>query len=160
VNHKHIYKLKAEGDYYKECSCGKKRKSVRKPKKSLLKKKCDAAWSRITKKINFAKWGKKCMWCGKTDVIFHSDHVVNRWKHATRWNLSNVIILCSICHLYRKKHEPFEWSRMVDQYIPSETRIALLDESQELIKPSYDQILAALLEFEAAFDRDHPAETV
>ena len=68
----------------------------------------DHLWSDLTKTIH----GRICWWCG-SKVNIQSDHIANRWKFSTRWNVNNVAILCMGCHLFRKKREPAEWAKMV-----------------------------------------------
>lgn len=148
MTHKHTYKLKHPEDVYKICPCGKRRKAVTKPKKSKLRKECDAAWSRVTKLISELKFGKKCLWCGKSDKL-QSDHIINRWKTATRWNPDNCVVLCATCHLFKKKREPYRWYEVMRAHVKPETYEALSLASNEIVKnPDYAGILYGLCALE------------
>ena len=131
---------------------------MKRNKQKTLRNKCDAAWARITKKIIFAKYGVRCLWCGDSRRQFQSDHIVNRWKTATRWNLSNCIVLCAPCHLFRKKREPIEWAQTVLNFVPEEVVLDLRKQSEEIVKPDYQKILDGLIEFEIAFDKEYENE--
>ena len=97
--------------------------------KAALKKKCDALWSEITKLVWRARFGSLCPWCKKR-TIQHSDHIANRWKHNTRWMVVNCVCLCMPCHIYRKKREPAEWTKMVEATIGKALYEELLEQSR------------------------------
>lgn len=82
----------------------------KKTPRAKLKNYLDNLWSKLTKQIN-DPW---CAWCGKTNGL-QSDHVINRWKYPTRWRLEVAIILCTGCHLFRKKRDPLGWAELVQK---------------------------------------------
>lgn len=100
-----------------------------------LRNACDKLWADITKIIHIRKHGQVCLWCKKKTTKLQSDHVLNRWKTATRWNPSNCVVLCAPCHLFRKKRDPILWSDMVNGEIPSETLEELKIQSQQPCNP-------------------------
>lgn len=117
-------------------------------KTRILKNKCDETWARVTKLMHIKKHGKKCLWCGDGSKVLHSDHVVNRWKFATRWNVNNCVVICGPCHLFRKKRDPWEWARMVEKEKGHDAINDLQTLAREIVKPDYELILAGLLELE------------
>ena len=142
---KHIWKKKEAGDIFKFCRfCPKRKKITVKPKKKALKALCDKEWSRITKLIHVKKYGGKvCAWCRNiTDL--QSDHIENRWKHSTRWNISNCICLCLGCHLFRKKREPLAWAQMVQENVNPNVLAELEKLSQEMVQPECNYIFPQL----------------
>ncbi len=148
---KHIWKKKEEGDIFKFCKrCPKRKKIFPKPKKKALKLLCDKEWSRITKLYHIKKHGKICLWCGERPESLQSDHIFNRWKHSTRWNILNCVCLCAPCHLFRKKREPLAWAKMVEAVINPDVMAELELKSEEMIQPDYDLILAYLKNCERA----------
>lgn len=148
---KHIWKKPEEGDIFKFCRrCPKRKKIVTKPKKKALKALCDKEWSRITKLKHIFIYGKTCAWCKQATDSLQSDHIFNRWKHSTRWNVNNCIGLCAGCHLFRKKREPLAWAQMVQKEVDPDVLAELETKSQEMIQPDYDVILAYLRECERA----------
>lgn len=84
-----------------------------------------------------------------------SDHIVNRWKHSTRWNLSNCVCLCVGCHIFRKKREPLEWARMVMEEIGEETYQELKRLGNERFDGDLEQVYSYLsnIEKERPWDR-------
>lgn len=74
---------------------------------------CDMMWSRITKEIHRDKHGSICLWCRKKTEDLQSDHIINRWKHSTRWRVENCVCLCAGCHIFRKKRDPLGWAEIV-----------------------------------------------
>lgn len=127
---------------------------ARKVSKDGLKKKCDVLWSRLTKAFHRAKYGDICLWCKKQEDL-QSDHIVNRWKHSTRWNLSNCVCLCVGCHIFRKKREPLEWARMVMEEIGEETYQELKRLGNERFDGDLEQVYSYLsnIEKERPWDR-------
>lgn len=154
---KHVWKKPEEGDVFKRCSrCAKRRKIFPKVKKKALKALCDKEWSRITKIIHIKKHGKICLWCKKPTDSLQSDHIFNRWKHSTRWNVWNCVCLDAVCHLFRKKREPLAWAEMVQENVDSEVLLTLEDMSNQMIQPDYDVILAYLKKFEQEISLEGP----
>ena len=121
---------------------------MKRNKTKTLRNKCDATWSRVTKLIHVAVNGPICLWCRKKGLVLQSDHIINRWKTATRWSPSNCVVLCLPCHLFRKKREPLAWAEMVKENIREETLNELKISSQEICKPNYEQILGFLTQVE------------
>ncbi len=153
---KHVWKKVEEGDVFKRCRrCPKRKKIFPKVKKKALKALCDKEWSRITKLHHIKNKGSICSWCKISTSSLQSDHIFNRWKHSTRWNISNCIILCAGCHLFRKKREPLAWAQMVQENINPDVLAELERQSQEMIQPDYDVVLAYLKisEQELAYER-------
>ena len=119
-----------------------------------LKKKCDALWSKVTKVLWIKQFGPSCAWCVSRPGV-HSDHIMNRWKHNTRWVVDNMILLCAGCHLFRKKREPAEWAMMVIKYIGQDRFDALYEESQKVVEhQDYQKIYEYLKSCEAMSDLD------
>lgn len=149
--HRHVYRKPEPDAIFKFCrvkGCKKRKKISCKPKAKTLRNKCDAAWARVTKMIHIKKHGPICLWCRKVSAL-QSDHIINRWKTATRWNPSNCICLCAPDHLFRKKREPLAWANLVRENVPAETLEALEAASKELVKnPNYEAILSGLLSME------------
>lgn len=142
---KHVWQKPKDDGIFKTCfRCKKRRKLFPKPKKKALKALCDKEWSRITKLIHIKKYGKICLWCRKPSDSLQSDHIINRWKHSTRWNISNCVILCAPDHLFRKKREPFAWAEMVRENVGQDVLDALELASREMIQPNYEEILSYL----------------
>lgn len=147
--HRHLYRKPEIGGVYKFCrGCGKRKKVVTKPKSKTLRNKCDAAWARITKLIHIKKHGPVCLWCKKPSDELQSDHIVNRWKTATRWNIRNCVVLDKVCHLFRKKREPLAWAQMVQENVPAEVLVVLDAAAKELVKPDYELIMRYLMSCE------------
>lgn len=152
----HVYRKPGPGDIFKHCrvkGCKKRKKIVTKPKEKTLRNRCDSEWARITKLIHVKKHGAVCLWCKKPGAL-QSDHIVNRWKTATRWNIRNCVVICMPDHLYRKKREPLAWAQMVQENVPADVLEALDFASREIIKPNYEAILAYL----AACEREAAEE--
>lgn len=153
--HTHSYAKSKEGDVYKFCSkkgCTKRKKIVTKPKPKAQRDKCDKMWADITKKIHRKRFGNICGWCKKPSDKLQSDHIMNRWKSATRWNVHNCIVLDSVCHLFRKKREPFAWAEAVREYVGDDVLEELKKRSQEIYQPDYDVIENSLYEIERNID--------
>lgn len=117
---------------------------MKRNKTKTLRNKCDKLWAEVTKIIHRAKHGSICLWCKKRTNKLQSDHIFNRWKSATRWNLSNCVCLCAPCHLFIKKRDPLGWSKIVNEFVPEETLDALEKRSREIYKPDYEEIFNAL----------------
>lgn len=113
-----------------------------------LKKKCDALWSKVTKIVWKRHHGDMCAWC-KVRPGQHSDHIANRWRHATRWVVENCVFLCAGCHLFRKKREPAEWAAMVIETIGQDQYDAILEASKEIVQ---DQDYEKVYEYLKSFD--------
>lgn len=109
----------------------------------LLKKKCDILWSKVTKKLYLVNHHSACQWCGKKGAL-QSDHIVNRWKHSTRWCVENCVCLCVGCHIFRKKREPAEWAKMVIDVKGIEMYEFLLKRGECLEKVDLDNVLMYL----------------
>ena len=116
------------------------KKRRKKSPRAKLKKYCDALWPKVTKKVWFEKYGHGCAWCKKQNVIYHSDHIESRSKFATRWCVDNCVVLCSVCHLYRKKSDPTGWYKMVESYLGADTMAALKLQSNRVEKVDMDQV--------------------
>lgn len=94
-------------------------------KARVLVAKLDRLWALKTKELWRSKYGAVCVWC-KSRPWSQSDHIVNRWKFSTRWDLRNCVCLCSECHLFQKKMRPLEWKEMVYNVIGTDTLQALV----------------------------------
>lgn len=153
--HTHRWGKTSDGDIYKFCArkgCKKRKKIVLKPKQKNLKNKCDEQWALITKKIHVKRFGKVCGWCKKPSDELQSDHIINRWKMATRWNVRNCIVLDKVCHLFRKKREPFAWAEAVREYAGDDVLEDLKIQAQEIIKPDYEAIMVYLNTMDNSID--------
>ena len=112
-----------------------------------LKKKCDALWSKVTKIVWIKHHGSMCAWC-KIRPGEHSDHIENRWKHGTRWDVSNMIFLCAGCHLFRKKRDPLEWAQLVISILGKELVEEIqFNASREVHNQDYQAIYEHLKSF-------------
>lgn len=129
----------------------KKKKSPAKIKKAL-KKRCDILWSSITKQIHRHKHGDICGWCKKPSDELQSDHIVNRWKHSTRWNVDNCIVLDKICHIFQKKRDPMGWSMAVLEHIGEEKYEALKSLGNTIMNLDLQSVYDGL----SALDREKP----
>ena len=127
----------------------KKKKKKKKTEKQILKDWCDDRWPKITKRVWREKFGKGCAWCGKEGQL-HSDHIANRGKLSTRWNVQNCVVLCAGCHLFRKKREPAEWSKMVIGHIGIDLWNSLLEQSKKF----WDKDIYAVKEYLESFGED------
>jgi hypothetical protein len=54
------------------------------------------------------------------------------------------VILCSVCHIFRKKREPAEWADMVIRVKGQELFDELLKRGESIEKVDYDQVEAYL----------------
>lgn len=117
-------------------------KRRRKTPKAKLKAYLDKMWSQITKDIH----GRVCIWCGSKDNI-QSDHIANRWKHATRWNVDNCVILCRTCHLWKKPMNPAEWAQVVINHIGQDKYDAILHMSHTQEPVDMDKVKEYLESF-------------
>lgn len=125
--------------------------------KARLKKKCDILWSSITKQIHRAKFGASiCAWCAKIGPI-QSDHIFNRWKHSTRWDVRNCIGLCYACHIFKKEREPLAWAEVVQENIPPDVYADLKAESEKTVTVSLD-FLQQTFDHLTRLDKDKPWE--
>ena len=126
--------------------------------KAKLKKQCDILWSSITKQIHRHKYGNICLWCRKESTNLQSDHVFNRWKHSTRWNVANCVILCVGCHIFRKKREPFSWAEMVMDNMSKDVYEDLKKGSEIMVNVN-NSFMEYVLDYLQKMDNDKPWET-
>jgi len=62
-------------------------------KKTPIKRKCDALWSKIIRNQGY------CAKCGSTQSL-NAHHVIGRINHSLRYDLKNGVVLCSSCHKF------------------------------------------------------------
>jgi len=89
----------------------KPRKKRKKGELTLLAEKLDKA----LRNAALARDGNKCVWCGWRPSTpwdyakLHTSHVIpKREGHGLRWDMRNVLLLCSRCHLERWHKNPLE----------------------------------------------------
>lgn len=152
----HSHKWVSEtGAIYKFCSrkdCKKRKKIVVKVKPKKQRDRCDKLWADLTKKIHRKRFGNTCGWCKQPSTDLQSDHIMNRWKSATRWNVHNCIVLDRTCHIFRKKREPFAWAEAVREYVADDVLEELKRRSKEIYIPDFEAIERELRSIEAEFD--------
>jgi hypothetical protein len=122
--------------------------------RAKLKKKCDALWSKVTKIEWLKRFGDPiCPWCCQRYGT-QSDHIANRWMHATRWRVENAVILCMPCHIFRKPRQPAEWTEMVIETIGREQYEAVMSASKEVVKDQdYQKVYDYLKSFDITDDK-------
>lgn len=126
--------------------------------KARLKKQCDILWSSITKQIHRHKHGNICLWCRKESPSLQSDHVFNRWKHSTRWDVRNCVVLCAPDHLWKKKREPLAWATMVMENMDKDVYVDLRVGSEKMVKVDLD-FLQQTFDHLTRLDTEKPWET-
>ena len=126
--------------------------------KAILKKQCDILWSSVTKQIHRHKYGNICLWCRKESTNLQSDHVFNRWKHSTRWDVRNCAVLDAGCHLFRKKREPLAWATMVMENMDKDVYADLRVGSEKMVKVDLD-FLQQTFDHLTRLDTEKPWET-
>lgn len=61
-----------------------------------------------------------CQWCGDKGRArkLHIHHIIPKSRgNSCRWDIQNLIILCSVCHLFRMKNETVEYSRFIESWL-------------------------------------------
>lgn len=109
--HRHVYKKPAAGEYYKFCSCGKRKKAGKtvKQERKGLKRKAEDLWRAIAHKRD----GKGC----QIQKVFpdlnltHSDqmqvdHFYPRADKNLFFHPSNSTVLCSTCNYLKSNGSP------------------------------------------------------
>lgn len=100
--HKHKFKLDAPGDYYKVCSCGKKKKAAKSVLKirRRLKRKAEDLWREAT----YLRDGRICQIQKNYNYnLPHSDqmqidHFFPRGDKNLFFDTSNATVICSTCN--------------------------------------------------------------
>ena len=84
-------------------------KPKKRPSRKTLVKTADNLWRDIIKVDGI------CEWCGKSDGVLHSHHIMGRSRQSLRWNLRNGVCLCYSCHTPYGAHSPN--AALVEKYI-------------------------------------------
>lgn len=114
---------------------------MRKPTKSSLKRKLDKEVSRIVRARG------NCAKCGETEFEkLQAAHIFSRSNHAVRFDLDNVVCLCSRCHWWGHKN-PVLFGEFVIEYL-GELKYEALKQRALAIKkwsvPDYQSYLEML----------------
>ena len=83
-----------------------------KPRKKELDKLC--------RKIILKTQEGYCQWCGDTGKVrvLHIHHIIPKSRgNSCRWDLDNLVILCSVCHLFRMKDHTVEYGRFIEKWL-------------------------------------------
>lgn len=84
---------------------------MRKPTKTSIGNKLDKICSEITRSIGF------CVWCSMGDYSkLQCAHIYSRTYKSVRWDLKNLICLCSSCHFFGHKN-PTLFTEFVQSYM-------------------------------------------
>jgi hypothetical protein len=72
-------------------------------KNKLYEKWLDLLWGMLIHNRD----NETCQWCGKhkNEIKIDAHHIFGRIAKATRWNSSNGILLCYLCHNWRLKKD-------------------------------------------------------
>jgi len=114
-------------------------KNVKTKSKKNISKSLDTAWSKLVRD----KFNHKCAVCGATPVQAH--HIFTRGYKSTRWDIDNGIALCYKHHFYLAHSKFEEFRDFVIDLMGEEQYNDLKKRSQEIYKPS-PQDLEELLE--------------
>lgn len=99
------------------------------PLRKKLVAKLDKLWSGII----HAKFKNKCAMCGATGIT-HAHHcIVNKGRggFGVRWMISNGILLCPICHLFKIHHGQAD-KPWLDRYLALLNEITPVKEQENI----------------------------
>jgi len=89
---------------------------------------------------------KKCQRCnrlrgynGKIKKVDCS-HFYGRWYHSVRWNLDNLVLLCTFCHMNYFHSHPLEFTEFMKDRL-GETRFDLLQIVRHEVKKVDKQLM-------------------
>ena len=83
---------------------------MKKPTKTILKKKIDKLFSWIVRSKGY------CVKCNKTERL-NAAHIFPRTNLAVRWDFNNVLALCYHCHFHWAHKNPIMFTEFVKDYL-------------------------------------------
>ena len=126
----------------------------KKPKRSLLVKKLDAAFSQYIRLRGADEFGfGNCWTCGKRNHWKENQagHFQSRRHYSTRWDETNVQIQCASCNIF-KSGEQFLFGKYLDERIGDGTSEELYYKSKEIVKFSDDDLTELTTYYKSVVD--------
>ena len=126
----------------------------KKPKRSLLVKKLDAAFSQYIRLKNVDEYGfTNCFTCGKRDhwKSLQNGHFQSRRHYSTRWDEINCQVQCASCNVF-KAGEQFLFGKYLDERIGDGTSEELYYKSKEIVKFSDDDLTELTTYYKSVVD--------